>query len=180
MDIVERATQLAVRAHKEQVRKSDGTPYVAHPLSVARMLDKAGFDDTVVAAAIVHDVLEDTPVTETELREVLGDVVCEIVCSVSEDKELSWEERKEAYVEHIVAGSEGVWAVSVGDKIHNLKSLIDAYEEQGAAVWKKFNRGKEKKIWFERLLLTSLQAVWNHPLLDEYERLLTIVDSFDD
>ena len=183
MTIIEKAIQLAVQAHKDQVRKTDGTPYIAHPLMVARLLDKHGFDDIVIAAAVTHDVLEDTDVTKDMLRAALGDEVCEIVVGVTENtknKGLSWEERKSEYIKTVSGSSVGVKAVSVGDKIHNLESLIDGYTEQGSCVWQKFNRGKEKKLWFEKTLLEALQENWKHPLLDEYERLLKIVEEFDD
>lgn len=180
MDPVEKATQIAVDAHINHRRKTDDTPYVAHPLAVARILERAGFDDAVVAAAIVHDVLEDTDVTEEELRSALGDEITDMVTAVSEDSSLGWEERKEKYAQDVAQASEGAKAVSVGDKIHNLKSLIDGYEVQGKNIWKKFNRGKEKKLWFENLLLSSLMETWDHPLLDEYEKLLRVVESFEE
>ena len=180
MDITEKAIQIAVNAHKDQVRKSDGTPYIVHPFMVARILDKYGFDDVIIAAAVTHDVLEDTSVTKAQFRAELGDKVLEIVESVSEDKSLKWEDRKVAYIETVKQGSEGTKAVSVADKIHNLKSLIDGYHKQGPMIWKKFNRGKTKKMWFERSLCNALKKTWSHPLLDEYEQLLLIVEKFDE
>lgn len=180
MNIVEKAIQIAVSAHKDQVRKSDGTPYIVHPLMVARILDKYGFDDVIIAAAVTHDVLEDTPVTKAQFRTELGGEVLKIVESVSEHKSLKWEDRKAAYIETVKQGGEGTKAVSVADKIHNLGSLIDGYNKQGPAIWKKFNRGKAKKMWFERSLYNALKETWSHPLLNEYERLLLIVEKFDE
>jgi hypothetical protein len=90
------------------------------------------------------------------------------VTAVSEDVALPWEERKEGYVRSVLAGGEFVWAVSVADKIHNAGDLIEFHAAAGLDVWKVFNRGKEKKIWFETLLHTELSKVWQHPLLDTY------------
>ncbi len=177
MNIVEQATLVAVAAHKDQVRKSDGTPYIVHPLMVARMLDRAGFSDAVVAAGIVHDVLEDTPVTAAELRQKLGDEVVNIVMAVSEDKELDWETRKQKYIEQVVMASDAAKAVSVADKIHNAESLVDAHAVQGSVVWTTFNRPREQKLQFERLMLESLQAVWQHPLLDRYAALVVTLET---
>ena len=70
------------------------------------------------------------------------------------------------------AGSEGARAVAVSDKIHNLESLLLAYEEHGPALWKRFNRGRDKKLWFEKAMLQMLKESWRHPLIDEYERLI--------
>jgi len=186
MNIVEKAARIAVTAHKEQVRKSDGSPYIVHPFMCAMLLSKHAFPDEVVAAALVHDVLEDTTVSNDELRAALGDTVADIVEAVSEDSrvdwrtiENGWEKRKEAYIETVRNASEGAKAVSVADKIHNLQSLLRAHEEQGPAVWKKFNRGKEAKLWFEKGVLTMLQETWQHPLVDEYAVLVARMEQLD-
>jgi (p)ppGpp synthase/HD superfamily hydrolase len=179
MILYERALRIATQAHKDQVRKQDGSPYIVHPMMVAKILSDHGFSAEVVAAGLVHDVLEDTVVTEDELRAELGDEVTDIVTAVSEDKDLPWEKRKEQYVEAVVSAGEAVWAVSVADKIHNAESLSMHYQKVGSAVWQVFNRGKEKKVWFERLLLTKLREVWHHPLLDEYGRLVEELESLE-
>jgi (p)ppGpp synthase/HD superfamily hydrolase len=186
MTLIERAARIAVQAHKEQVRKSDGSPYVVHPFMCAYMLTPYGFPEEVVAAALVHDVLEDTPVTEDELRRELGDTVADIVRTVSEDHsvdwrmvENGWEKRKQAYVEAVRNGSESVKAVSIIDKIHNLQSLLDAYTKQGSALWSHFNRGKEAKLWFETSMLAMFRETWHHPLVDEYAALVARMEALD-
>lgn len=70
------------------------------------------------------------------------------------------------------AGSDGAKAVALADKIHNLESLFIAYTEQGSIIWKRFNRGKDKKIWFEEEVLKMLKKTWEHPLIADYEKLL--------
>lgn len=177
MSLPEKAMRLALRAHEGQVRKTDGSPYVIHPIMVALKLARHGFSDEVVAAALVHDVLEDTPVNEDELKQELGQEVLDIVTGVSEDKNLEWEMRKEAYAKQIGAGSDGVKAVSIGDKIHNLESVLRTYDEIGPTIWEKFNRGKEKKMWFEHLVLDALKEHWEHPLIAEYEALIKKADA---
>jgi (p)ppGpp synthase/HD superfamily hydrolase len=168
MNFYETALKLAVKAHDGQKRKHDGSAYVTHPIMVARIVEQAGFPEVVVSAALVHDVLEDTDVSEAELRQQLGDEIVDIVTAVSEDTSLPWEERKEAYVRSVAAAGEAVWVVSVADKIHNAGDLIEFHAAAGPDAWKVFNRGKDKKIWFEKLLYTELKKVWQHPLLDTY------------
>lgn len=180
MNLYERALALAVRAHEGQVRKHDGTPYIVHPVMVARLLEQEGFDDITVAAALTHDVLEDTLVTEAELRSTLGDAVADIVTAVSEDKSLDWEVRKQLYIDTVVKAGEPVWAVSVADKIHNADSLIVHHVAVGPMAWKIFNRGKEKKLWFEASLCTALCAVWQHPLLAVYQEKITLLEGLAD
>ncbi|MGB9680925.1 MAG: HD domain-containing protein, partial [Minisyncoccia bacterium] len=179
ISIIEKAARIAVIAHGEQKRKGDNFPYIIHPVLVALKLAKYNFPDTVIAAALTHDVLEDTDFDEEKLKKELGDEVLEIVKAVTNDDSLSWEEKKKKYIETVRKGSEGAKAVAVADKIHNLESLLIAYEEQGPELWKKFNRGKEQKIWFESEVLKMLKQEWQHPLIDEYASLLEKVKSLD-
>lgn len=171
-NLIEKATRVAVEAHKDQIRKGDDQPYIIHPFMVALKLAKYDFPDTVIAAALTHDVLEDTDLPEDKLRDELGDEVLKIVKAVTADESLPWEDRKMKYIETIRDSSDGAKAVCVADKIHNLESLLIAYESQGLEIWKRFNRGKEKKIWFEEEVLKMLRETWQHPLIDEYEDLL--------
>lgn len=179
MELYETALIIATKAHKDQVRKHNGTPYIVHPIMVARILEQYGFGEEVVAAGLVHDVLEDTDIPESDLREQLGDKVIDIVTAVSEDKALVWEERKMEYVKRVMASGESVWAVSVADKIHNASSLIAFHKIAGAKAWDVFNRGKEQKVWFEKTLLTSLQTVWQHPLLNVYAELVAELEGLE-
>lgn len=178
--IVEKAAKIAMLAHKDQLRKCDDLPYIIHPFMVALKLAKYNFSDTIIAAALAHDVLEDTNYPEENLRKELGDEVMEIVKAVTNDNTLSWEEKKMKYVETVRTGPEGAKAVSVADKIHNLESLFQAYILQGAEVWKNFNRGKEKKLWFENEVLKMLKENWDHPLIAEYETLLGQAENLEE
>ncbi len=172
MDTIEHAAQIAIEAHKTQKRKHDGSPYIVHPFMVALKVRQHGFDDTVVAAALVHDVLEDSDVSEKELRDALGDGVVDIVKAVTYPENLDWKEKRLTYIQNVSKGSDGVKVVSVADKIHNLENLLEMYEKEGPLLWKKFNRGREDKLWSEEALLKSLKNVWKHPLLGEYESLV--------
>lgn len=172
MNIIEKATRIAVIAHQGQTRKGDNLPYIIHPFMVALKLQKYNFSENIIAAALTHDVLEDTDYPEEKLKTELGDEVFEIVKAVSNDESLSWEEKKKQYIETVKNGPDGAKAVCVADKIHNLESLLNAYQDQGIDVWKKFNRGKDKKVWFETEVLKMLEEVWQHPLINEYKNLL--------
>ena len=180
MDLYQRALKIAIEAHKGQIRKHDGSPYVAHPIMVGRILERTGFSEVIVAAGLTHDVLEDTPITEPELRVLLGDAVVDIVTAVSEDQSLEWEARKEKYVSTVVAAGESAWAVSVADKIHNAQDFITFHAIAGPACWSVFNRDKVKKIWFEKLVHAELRKVWQHPLLDTYATLIETLESLAD
>lgn len=176
---IENAAAIAVTAHQGQVRKNDDTPYVMHPISVALMLARHGFSDAVVAAALVHDVLEDTAFSEAELAGAIGEEAYAIVKSVTNDPGLEWEEQRLKYIETVRQGPEGAKAVSAADKIANMRNLLDAYAVQGPALWSKFNRGKDKKLWFEESMLIMLKETWQHPLVDEYAELVERMRALD-
>lgn len=172
MTLIEKADALAERAHIGQTRKESGAPYIMHPRAVADILKRHGFSDTVVAAALVHDVVEDTPMTLEEVRHELGDDVAALVAPVTHDDSLSWEEKKQKYIDTVRAAPDNVKAISVADKIHNAQSFIDGYTAQGQKMWGYFNRGRDKKLWFEEAMLAMLKESWHHPMIDEYERLV--------
>lgn len=171
MTILEKAIRLCAVAHEGQIRK-DGPPYIIHPFAVALKLAQHGFDELTIAGALVHDVLEDTKVTEEELREVLGDKVLELVQFVTYDETLSWEDQRKKYINTLRNAPESAKAISVADKIHNAESLLTAYIERGPEIWKSFNRGREAKLWFEEEMLKMLTETWSHPLVEEYKKLV--------
>lgn len=177
--LIERAMRLAVRAHQGQLRKEIDLPYISHSMMVALILTRRGFSDEVVAAGLAHDTVEDTTVTPEELRRELGDEVADIVATVTNNDDLSWDGKKLAYIEAVRNGSEGAKAVATADKVHNAQSLIIAHGEQGSAVWKHFNAGKEKKLWFEDAMLAMLKETWQHPLVDEYSDLVDQLHALD-
>lgn len=174
--IVPDAVLLACNYHKNQIRKGDGHPYLEHPLEVAHILWKNKFPSDVIAAGYCHDLLEDTDCQEHEIEKACGVEVLRIVKAVSNDEDLSdatdWEKKKSKYVESVRAGGEKAIAVSVADKIANLYSFFTQYEKEGPSLWKKFNRGKEKKVWFEKEILKMARTQWKHPMLKELEYLI--------
>jgi len=172
LSLIEKAIRIIVVAHANQKRKNDGSPYVVHPLMVAIKLMKYNFSDEVIAAALVHDVLEDTDIPEQELRDNLGNEVVEMVKMVTNDNSLSWEDKKSKYVEMVRNGSKEVKAISIADKIHNAENFLFTHSQIGSEIWEKFSRGKETKMWFEEEMLKMFKETWSHPMIKEYEELV--------
>lgn len=177
---IEKAARIAVEAHANQKRKDDDSPYVVHPFMVALKLLRAGFSDEVVASSLVHDVLEDTKISEKDLEMELGEDILNIVKTLSEDKSLPWKERKKKYIESVRNGSEEAKAVSISDKIHNAEGVLAAYELEGPKMWKYFSQGKDLKVWFEKECLKMFKEVWENPLIDEYESLVIKMEKLED
>jgi (p)ppGpp synthase/HD superfamily hydrolase len=168
-----------VAAHGQQVRKIDSSPYIVHPTTVALAVAKHGFSDAAIAAALVHDVLEDTSYTEQDLRAELGDEVCSIVLALTENKAMAWEERKANYMRTIAGAAPEVKAVSILDKIHNLRSILAGHAQIGPAMWEKFTRGREKQLWFMDEMGAAYQRGWQHELIAEFSNLLEEVRKLD-
>ncbi len=178
-DIIEKAFLLALRAHEGQMRKDAPTPYVVHPVRVAILLARYGLPDEVIAAGLVHDVVEDTSVSLEDVRRELGDTVAPLVAPVTHDDTLPWVGKKKAYIEAVRAASDETKAIATADKIANAESLLAAHLREGSAVWRYFNAGKEKKLWFEESMLAMLQESWQHPLVEEYARLVEKLKALD-
>nr|XP_021397482.1 guanosine-3',5'-bis(diphosphate) 3'-pyrophosphohydrolase MESH1 [Lonchura striata domestica] len=120
------AVDFAARKHKEQRRKDpEGTPYINHPIAVARILaHEAGVTDLVVLqAALLHDTLEDTATTPAELEARFGAAVRRVVEEVTDDKRLPKAERKRLQIERAPACSRRAKLVKLADKLHNLRDL---------------------------------------------------------
>ena len=172
LSLIEKAAAIAAEGHKEQKRKH-GHPYIVHPFMVALKLKKYDFRDEVVAAGLVHDVLEDTTIGEERLLRELGKEVLDIVQGVTENKALPWKERKMAYIERVRESSFETKAVSVSDKVHNISNMHYAYQQLGPSMWERFGNGKDDRMWFDVSMIQMLDdSGWAHQLLDEYRQLV--------
>ncbi|MBO0959679.1 bifunctional (p)ppGpp synthetase/guanosine-3',5'-bis(diphosphate) 3'-pyrophosphohydrolase [Neobacillus sp. MM2021_6] len=168
MNVIEKALQIASKAHANQFRKHTDIPYITHPVAVGMMLMKAGYGDDLVAAGILHDTVEDTSLTLADIERDFGRIIARIVEGCSEpDKSLSWEERKKHTIEFLKTAPEEVRAVACADKLHNIQSIIEDYKLIGESVWERFNRGKGDQEWYYRNVVESLGYQTNIRLLDE-------------
>jgi (p)ppGpp synthase/HD superfamily hydrolase len=168
MDIVEKALQVASKSHEGQYRKNTDIPYIIHPVAVGMMLLKSGYSEEIVAAGILHDTVEDTPLTLEEIKRDFGAKIAEIVEGSSEpDKSLPWKARKEHTIEFLKTASEDIRAVVCADKLHNIRSIIKDYEQVGEEVWSRFNAGKEQQKWYYTNIVDSLGAQSSFELLNE-------------
>ncbi|MFQ5731246.1 MAG: HD domain-containing protein [Planctomycetaceae bacterium] len=160
--LLERALRFASRAHRDQVRKSSDVPYLSHPLAVAVILSRAGFDDDhVLAAALLHDVVEDTPVSLNRLAAEFPDDVVQIVDALSEKKTDAggaprpWKDRKTEHVARIGTATTEAKAVALADKLHNLRSMLLDYDACGESLWDRFNADKRQIEWYHEAVLAA-------------------------
>ncbi len=155
--IIEEALLKAIAAHDGAFRKGTPIPYVSHPIGVALILAGHGFPSDVVAAGLLHDTVEDTPVTLEEIRAEFGEVPAEMVAECGEpDKERPWKERKQHAIDSISTLSEGAMAVMAADKLHNIRSIAEDFRNLGEALWSRFNHGREEQAWYYRSVAREL------------------------
>lgn len=170
MKLIEMALYVAAQAHEGQYRKNTKIPYIAHPAAVGFILQKAGYNDELIAAGILHDTVEDTELTLEDIEQNFGAHVAEIVAGCSEhDKSLSWEERKEHTIEYLKTATEEIRVVACADKLHNVRSIFQDVERDGEMVWTRFKRGREQQAWYYRNVIRSLGALSTFPLLEELQ-----------
>ncbi|HSQ01017.1 MAG TPA: HD domain-containing protein [Candidatus Dormibacteraeota bacterium] len=126
--LLTRALAFAAHKHRDQRRKdAEASPYINHPIALAELLvHEGGIDDPLVlAAALLHDTLEDTETTLDELRAAFGAEIAGIVAEVSDDKSLEKQERKRRQIEHAPQLSARAQLVKLADKTCNLRDVAD-------------------------------------------------------
>ena len=150
---LERALRWSARWHDGQTRKGSDIPYFPHAAAVAMILDRAGFDEDVVIAGLLHDVVEDTAATFADIAERFGPVVVELVRQCSEIKtdaqgrKRPWIDRKRDHLATLAHASMAARAVILADKLHNLMS-IELDLDEGRPVWSLFNADRSQVLWY--------------------------------
>ena len=153
-----RALIFAARAHDGQRRKGTDIPYIAHPVAMAMKLLTMDCVEDVVIAALLHDVVEDTPFTLDDISQAFGERVAELVAAASEPDHHTarWEVRKQHTIDFLRTAPLPVKLLTCADKLHNLRSIAQDYAQIGDKVWERFARGREKQAWYYLELAQSL------------------------
>lgn len=143
--VLEQAIRFAVDAHAGQKRK-DGSPFILHPLEDAAIVGTLTDDTEVIAAAVLHDTVEDTGTTPEEILRVFGPRIHELVMGETENKRPAmppwetWKIRKEESLAELAASDDpAIRILWLGDKLSNMRALYRAHTAQGQAAFKRFN-----------------------------------------
>ncbi len=158
MKISDKAKIFATLAHSGQIRKSEpDKPMIIHPIAVAQILASYGYDDEIIAAGYLHDVVEDTKYTIADIELNFGKRIASLVESASEpDKSLSWKERKLHTINEIKHKPLENKLIVTADKIHNMESLTVTLVKKGMDVFKSFNKGYIDQLWYQQNVYLSL------------------------
>lgn len=148
-DLVRDALELARQAHAGQLRRgSDGRPFIEHPVAVAELLIEHRYGDEVVAAALLHDVVEKSETGAAEVRERFGDAVGDLVEALTEDETIpAYEERKEEHRWRVARAGPAALAIFAADKLTNVVMLRDAYELIAESVSEELAVSLDLKIY---------------------------------
>lgn len=173
-NMVEKAFLFALKVHGGQTRK-DGKPYITHPFSVAMELAKNGANDELICAGLLHDTIEDGGVSPDELKREFGEEVLRLVLFDTENKKLSWKERKDATLLALENCDRECAMLICADKLSNIRDLSEGLEAEGEAVWNKFKYGRDRQEWLFREYVEVLSRLSDLRMYYEFKQAVETV-----
>ena len=179
MELVSEAIAFAVKAHDGMRRKNSDVPYILHPMEAAVIVGTMTDDQNILAAAALHDVVEDAGISIEEIEDKFGKRVRELVESETEDKradlppENTWRIRKEESLRVLKETDDiAVLMVWMGDKLSNMRSIYREYKKQGEAMWQIFNqKDPAQQAWYYRSIAELTKALSHTSAWCEYNAL---------
>lgn len=181
-ELLDRAIMFAVRAHAGTERRGKGFPYIVHPLEAVGIVATMTSDQELLAAAALHDTVEDTSVTLEQIRTEFGGHVASLVAADSDEPHPegsdveSWHIRKQAAIDRLANAPREAKVVALGDKLSNMRAISRDYAMQGDALWNLF-RAKDKREheWHYRGLAAALHELHDTSAYKEFEQLINQV-----
>ena len=181
-DLLDRAIIFAVKAHSGTERRGKGFPYVVHPMEAMEIVASITPDQELLAAAALHDVVEDTDVTVEQLRDIFGKRIADLVASESDafeegvSEEDSWHQRKQAAIDRLARASRDAKIVALGDKLSNMRAIARDYAAKGDALWSIFHaQDSADHEWHYRGLADSLSDLSDTAAYREFISLINQV-----
>jgi len=187
-ELLDRAIMFAVQAHHNSERRGKGFPYIVHPMEAVEIVATITPDQELLAAAALHDTIEDTDVTVEQLRAEFGDRIANLVHAESdqingelfngENEEETWHARKQAAIDRLAAAPHDAKIVALGDKLSNMRAIWRDYQVKGDELWKIFHcSDKAAHEWHYRGLAASLKELEDTFAYQEFVRLIDEVFS---
>ena len=180
--LLDRAIVFAVRAHAGTERRGKGFPYIVHPMEAVEIVATMTSDQELLAAAVLHDTVEDTDTTVEQIRTEFGDRIASLVASESDivvdgvNEEDSWHARKQAAIDRLARASHDAKMVALGDKLSNMRAIARDYAQQGDALWNLFHtKDRKEHEWHYRGLADSLRELQETFAYQEFEQLINQV-----
>ena len=181
-ELLDRAIVFAVKAHAGTERRGKGFPYIVHPMEAMGIVATMTADQELLAAAALHDTVEDTGVTVAQIRAGFGDRIAGIVAAETdrlqdgEDERNSWRARKLAGIERLRGASREVKIVALGDKLSNMRAIARDYALIGDKLWELFHAPDPvDHAWRYRALADALRELSDTFAFREFESLVNQV-----
>lgn len=152
-----KAIEYAAIKHRNQYRKGTDTPYIVHPMEVLHILASNGCSQEVQIAGVLHDTVEDTDTTLSDIEALFGREVAELVASDTEDKTLTWTQRKENALAALKTHPLGARQLLCADKLANIKSVYADLRVVGANIWSRFKGSPRQTEWYYREVVAELE-----------------------
>ena len=178
MNLIHEAIIFATLKHNASEnpnRKGTKIPYITHPMEVMQILTANNCSEKAIIAGILHDTLEDTFTKPDEISEKFGQDILEIVKTESEDKSKTWEERKQATIDHLKTASLETKLVCCADKLANIRSMASDKDAVGDQLWERFNASKDRIQWHYMSVSSALVELDNYPMYKELNALINEV-----
>ena len=180
--LLDRAIVFAVRAHAGTERRGKGFPYIVHPMEAVEIVATMTPDQELLAAAALHDTVEDTDVTVEQIRTEFGERIASLVASESDtmpegvSEEDSWHARKQTAIDRLSRASHDAKIVALGDKLSNMRAIARDYAQQGDQLWNLFHAKDPKDHeWHYRGLADALSELRDTFAYKEFEQLINQV-----
>ncbi len=179
MNCIDRAVVFAVKAHQGEPRKGKTIPYIIHLMEAAAIVAGMTDDFQIIAAALLHDSIEDTDVTFEELEAEFGSRVAALVAALTEKKrpelppEETWRLRKQETIDSLNKERDvAVKMLAVGDKLSNMRAIYRDHLALGDQLWQPFHeKDPKKQAWYYRSVLEATAELNSHPAWQEYKEL---------
>lgn len=179
VDILDKAIILAVKAHSGAVRKGTKLPYIVHPVESCAIAASTTDDKEIIAAAVLHDVVEDSVFTKEDLLKEFGERVTNLVCSDTEDKmrdisaDKSWKLRKQATLDLLDKATKEEQIICLADKLSNMRAIYRDYNRLGDKLWERFNqKDKNEHAWYYSGIADRLTLLTDTMAYKEYVELI--------
>ncbi|MBO6119294.1 MAG: HD domain-containing protein [Lachnospiraceae bacterium] len=176
---LDKALLYAIKAHSGVERRGKGFPYIVHPMEAVAIVASITPDQEILAAAALHDVVEDTEYTEEDIRKEFGDRVAKLVASESDlvvegkSESESWVDRKKYAIDRLAKLDRDAKIVSLGDKLSNARAMLRDYEELGEKLWDKFHVNDPKlHKWHYEGLRNSLKDLDGTFAFEEFSEIV--------
>ncbi len=180
--LFDKAVIFAVKAHQGTERRGKGFPYIIHPMEAAEIASTITDDQEILAAAILHDTVEDTPATIQMIREDFGERVASLVESESDvqikgkTNEESWHARKQDSLKRLEAAPLDAKIVALSDKLSNMRAIARDYATLGDTIWNLFHvKDKSEHEWRFRALARCLSPLADTEAYKEFVSLINQV-----